>query len=91
MPMGSFDYTVFGTSGEDVGGMMAIRPEMGGGSLKPQWGVYITVKDVDATARAAVAEGGSVCVPMQNVPGVGRFCAIVSPLGVMFYIITYAM
>ena len=91
MPMGAFDYTVFSKDGEDVGGMMAIQPHMGDGNLKPQWGVYVTAKDVDATARAVVAEGGSICVPMQDVPGVGRFCGVASPLGVMFYIITYRM
>jgi predicted enzyme related to lactoylglutathione lyase len=91
MPMGPFDYTVFSMYGEPVGGMMGITPEMGDGNLKPQWGVYVTVKDVDATVKAVEAAGGSVCVPLTDVPGTGRFAGVVSPLGVMFYVITYSM
>jgi predicted enzyme related to lactoylglutathione lyase len=91
MPMGAFDYTTFSAYGEPVAGLMPILPHMGDGKLAPQWGVYVTVTDVDAAARAVGANGGSVCVPMQDVPGVGRFCGVVSPHGVMFYLITYRM
>jgi predicted enzyme related to lactoylglutathione lyase len=47
------------------------------------------VKDADETAREAVKLGATLCVPLRDVPGVGRFCGITSPQGVTFYVITY--
>ncbi|MEA3246993.1 MAG: VOC family protein, partial [Gemmatimonadota bacterium] len=91
MPMGSFDYTVLNLGDEGVAGMMQIRPDMGDGKLPPHWGVYVTVDDLAAAARAAERAGGSVCVPLQKIPGVGRFCGLASPHGVIFYAIAYAM
>ena len=41
-------------------------------------------------AREAVTLGGSVCVPLRDIPGVGRFCGLTSPQGVTFYAIEYA-
>ena len=67
--------------------MMGITPEMG--DIKPHWGVYFTVKDVDESAKEAVKLGGKICVPPTDIPTVGRFCGISSPQGVMFYVIKY--
>ena len=58
--------------------------------MQPHWGTYFTVKDVDETAREAVELGGKICVPPQDIPGVGRFCGITSPQGVTFYVIKYS-
>jgi hypothetical protein len=30
-----------------------------------------------------------VHVPAQDIPGIGRFCGIVSPQGVMFFVLQY--
>ena len=87
MPMPGFDYTTFKHGDDYVAGMMQITPEMG--AMRPHWGTYFTVNDVDETAREAVRLGAKLCVPVQDVPGVGRFCGITSPQGVTFYVIQY--
>jgi predicted enzyme related to lactoylglutathione lyase len=88
MPMSDSTYTDFTLDGEAVAGMMAITPEMGG--VSPRWGTYFTVDDVDAAAQTAAALGATLRVPVQEIPGVGRFCGITSPQGVEFSVITYA-
>jgi predicted enzyme related to lactoylglutathione lyase len=58
--------------------------------MRPHWGTYFTVTDVNAAARLAVELDAKLCVPLTDVPGVGRFCGITSPQGVTLYVITYA-
>ena len=62
---------------------MQIMPEMG--EIPPHWGTYFTVNDVNQTARQAVELGAQLFVPPQDIPGIGRYCGIKSPQGVMFY------
>jgi uncharacterized protein len=81
------EYTTFKLGTDPVAGLMGIRPEMG--PLRPHWGTYYTVTDADETARQSVSLGASLCVPVRDIPGVGRFCGIISPHGVMFYAIQY--
>jgi uncharacterized protein len=85
--MPGFEYTTFKLGTDPVAGMMQITPAMG--ALRPHWGTYYTVNDADETARQAVSLGASLCVPVRDIPGVGRFCGIISPQGVVFYAISY--
>jgi predicted enzyme related to lactoylglutathione lyase len=87
MPLPDMQYTTFRLGDGFVAGLMQITPEMG--KIKPHWGTYFTVKDVEQAAREAVKLGGALCVPPRDVPGVGRFAGVVSPQGVMFYVIQY--
>ena len=87
MPMPGMTYTVFKHGSESIAGMMAITPEMG--AMPPHWGSYFTVDDADEAARLAVELGATICVPLHDIPDVGRFCGINSPQGVMFYVIRY--
>jgi len=87
MPMPGFTYTTFKHGGADVAGMMQITPEMG--KVRPHWGTYFTVKDADETAREAVKLGAKLCLPVRDIPGIGRFGGITSPQGVTFYVIQY--
>jgi predicted enzyme related to lactoylglutathione lyase len=87
MPLPGMSYTTFKLGDGFVGGMMGMTPEMRG--IPPHWGVYFTADDVDATAREALRLGGTVFVPLRDIPNVGRFCGIASPQGVRFYAITY--
>ncbi len=82
-----FTYTSFKLDGDFVAGMMPFLPKMG--DVRPHWGVYFTVEDVDETARLAGELGAEVFIPPQDIPEVGRFCGISSPQGVMFYAIRY--
>lgn len=87
-PMPDFDYTVFHLDGKPVAGLMPI-PAGKADVIRPHWGCYYSVDDVDRTAREAIELGGSLYVPVQDIPGIGRFCGITSPQGVKFYAITY--
>jgi uncharacterized protein len=87
MPMPGSNYTTFKLGTAYVAGMMRITPRMG--EPRPHWATYFTVKDVDETAREAVKLGAQLCVPVRDVPGIGRFRGITSPRGVTFYVIEY--
>lgn len=87
MDMGGFQYTTFKNGDDYVAGMMELTPEMTG--IPPHWAVYFTVADADATAQRATELGGTVIVPAQDVPNVGRFCGLRSPQGVVFFVMRY--
>jgi len=86
-PVEGMSYTLAKAGAERVAGIMS--NQCSGGELRPQWGVYITVDDVDATARKAEELGGKVLMPPTDIPNVGRFAALMDPQGVMFSVITY--
>lgn len=86
-PMPGMEYTLLKCGGEQIGGMMAIPPQTQG--MPPAWGVYVTVDDVDATAKLAVEMGGKLCLGPHDIPDVGRFCVLQDPQGAMINIITY--
>lgn len=89
VPMGDGTYTILKQGAERVAGLMRRLPSMG--QMPPHWGVYFTVKDVNATAAQVASLGGTVAMPPTDIAGVGRFCCVVSPGNVMCYAITYAM
>ena len=80
--MEGMDYTLLKANGTEVAGVMQITPEMG--SFPPHWGVYFDVVDVDRTVAQAQALGGSVLVPGTDIPGIGRFAALMDPQGAAF-------
>ena len=49
--------------------------------LPPQWLVYITVADVDASAARCVELGGTVIAGPRGSPEQGRYCVIQDPAG----------
>jgi uncharacterized protein len=88
-PMEDMIYTVLKVGDQEVGGLMAMPPDMP--KRPPYWGVYVTVDDVDASVKLVEELGGQVKVPPMDIPGVGRFAIIQDPQGAMLSIITYAM
>lgn len=82
-------YTTFKRGAEPIAGMMEITPDMAAANVRPHWGVYFTVTDVDTAAREATKLGGTLFIPPRDIPAVGRFAGIASPQGVMFYVIKY--
>jgi predicted enzyme related to lactoylglutathione lyase len=87
MPSAGMTYTVFKLGSEPVAGMLGITPQMG--NMPPHWGVYFTVRDADETVGNATNLGAKICMTMKEAEGVGRFCGLTSPQGVMFYVIQY--
>lgn len=86
-PMEEMEYTLINSNGRQIGGMMGPTPETQG--APPNWGIYVTVDDVDATARKAGELGAKICVPPRDIPGVGRFCVLQDPQGAFISAITY--
>jgi len=89
MAMPGMPYTVVSAGAEEVAGMMAIPPEAKG--MPPNWGVYISVDDVDALVKRAAGLGATALVPPTDIPTVGRFAVLKDPQGAVFSVITYLM
>ena len=71
-----------------VGGMM-LKDGNVAEDVRPCWDPYVTVDDVEASAKHAASLGGAVLVPPTDIPNVGRFCVIRDPQGVSLNLITY--
>jgi predicted enzyme related to lactoylglutathione lyase len=87
MPNGT--YTTLQVGEASVAGLMKIPADAAG--MPPTWGCYVTVDDVDATCRKVEQLGGKVCVPVMELPSVGRMAVIQDPQGATLSIISYAM
>ncbi len=86
-PDGGMDYRMIETaSGETVGGLMHLSPDMVAGGGKPTWLFYIGVEDVDATVAKVTAAGASVHLPPFDMPDVGRMAMLADPQGNPFYV-----
>ena len=82
-------YTIVKTGGTGVGGIMSCPQQAAG--TPPWWGTYVTVDDVDATARKAQELGAKTIMPLTDIPNVGRFYTFQDPQGAVISIITYHM
>lgn len=81
VPMGDELADVVAAGGEPLAHVGA--PQMEG--VPSHWDNYLRVEDVDATARACAAAGGSIVVPGMDIPP-GRFAVVTSPSGAMLNI-----
>lgn len=89
MPMPEGTYHVVKTGEDAVGGVMAMPK--GAPPMPPHWGCYVTVDDVDATARKATELGGKLLHGPEDIPQVGRFAVLQDPQGAVVSVITYSM
>jgi predicted enzyme related to lactoylglutathione lyase len=87
MPAEGMTYTVVKAGDAGVGGIMPMPHQTAGSP--PHWGAYITVDDVDATARKAEELGAKTIVPLTEIPDVGRFYTFQDPQGAVMSVITY--
>lgn len=77
--MGGYaDYVIKDASGAAVAGICHARGS--NASLPPQWLIYITVENVEASAKACVEKGGEVLDGPRKMCG-GQFCVIRDPAG----------
>lgn len=83
------EYPEIKVSGESVGGMMQMTDEwkMSDGEFMPShWMTYVSVEDVDKTAKKVEEFGAKVCIPPTDIP-VGRFAVINDPSGATISVI----
>lgn len=84
---GEMPYTIAKEGEQHLAGIMPMPPEAAG--MPPMWGGYVTVDDVEASAKQAVDLGGKILLTPRDIPEVGRFCVISDPQGATLSIITY--
>lgn len=72
-------YTILSAGSTPIGGLMALDEAARAAGALPGWIGYLGVDDVDAAARRVVAAGGSIHVPPDDIPGVGRFSVVADP------------
>lgn len=88
MPMPQGTYHVARVGETSIAGIMSFPA--GAPAMPPAWGSYVTVNDVDASAKQAVALGGTLCAGPMDIPGVGRFAVLQDPQGAVINIMTYS-
>ena len=81
-------YLVIHRDGTIVGGMMLKEGNVPDDVI-PCWDPYITVDDIEASAKRVEKLGGEVILPPTDIPKVGRFCVIKDPQGISLNLITY--
>ena len=85
--MGDYaDFNIIATgNGETVAGICHARGE--NAKLPPQWLIYITVEDVEASLKKCVALGGKI-VDGPRMMGKMKFCVIQDPAGAVAALIS---
>ena len=77
-------YTHINVGHHPIGGMMELPKELCDLGVPPNWSGYISVDDVDASAKKVVEAGGSIRRPAEDIPNVGRFAVAADPAGAVF-------
>jgi predicted enzyme related to lactoylglutathione lyase len=75
-PMGESTYEMIKAGDQTIGGYATAT-----GNQSPHWISYVSVPDVDAAAKAAVAAGGKTLEPVRDMPTVGRMQRIADSTG----------
>ncbi|MBY8883917.1 VOC family protein [Streptomyces sp. PTM05] len=93
-PMEGFTYTVVSPTGAGAeaahGGIMPVAENLVAAGTPSGWRPYFEVADADAAAATTGARGGSVIMPPEEIPGVGRSAVLADPFGALFAVITSA-
>ena len=77
MPFPGGTYPIAMAAGEQVGGLFQPSPTPPASA----WITYISVTDVDASAKACTANGGTILMPPTTMQGVGRMATLQDPDG----------
>lgn len=85
------DYFEIHIGDKAVGGMMAIDESWGENPPPSHWNSYVAVDNVDETVEKIKENGGGVCMPPFDAPGVGRISIVNDPSGATFAIIQFEM
>jgi predicted enzyme related to lactoylglutathione lyase len=81
-------YQVASLGDTQVAGIMS--PPPGAPPMRPSWGCYVTVSQVEGTVQRCLELGGKVLVPAMDVPGVGRMAVIQDPQGATLSVMQYS-
>jgi predicted enzyme related to lactoylglutathione lyase len=81
-------YTMMMNGETPAGGIYTMPAAMEG--TPPHWAPYFAVEDADETVRRSGELGGTTVMPLDDVPGIGRFAGLRDPQGATFYVIRLA-
>jgi uncharacterized protein len=86
-PMGPTEtYSMFTLRGKEVAAAYTMRPDERQLGIPPHWNSYVTVDNVDETAKQASAFGGTVLAPPFDVLDAGRMAVLQDPTGAVFQV-----
>ncbi|PGH52219.1 VOC family protein [Streptomyces sp. Ru87] len=89
---GGLDYALVSPAGDgpdtSQGGIMQLPAENIAAGTTSDWHPYFEVADCDATLAAAAGRGGTVLIPAEHAPGVGRLAMLKDPFGAPFALLT---
>jgi predicted enzyme related to lactoylglutathione lyase len=86
MEVAGSTYHVIMNAGEGIGGFRVAQE-----GEPTNWGIYLSVADVDASHKKATGAGAKTCMPPTDFPPVGRGATMIDPVGAMFSIWRSAM
>jgi len=75
-------YTAFKNGDTPIGGFFQLDESMK--DVPAHWLAYLSVEDVDASAKKLEEAGGMIAVEPMSMPGVGRMALVVDPEGARF-------
>ena len=81
-------YVILSAGDRGIGGVLPLDQKMQEGGAPPGWVGYISVPDTDEAAKRIADAGGTVFMPPQDIPNIGRFAMVADPGGAAFYIMT---
>jgi hypothetical protein len=77
------EYILLKQNGQDVAGLYELAGEQFEG-VPSHWMTYVTVENVDESARRAAELEGKIVAPPMDIPGVGRAAFLQDPTGATF-------
>lgn len=87
MPLGPGEtYSMFQLNGKEVGAACTQQAQEKQAGVPPHWNSYVTVKNVDESAKKAQALGGKLFMPPFDVMDAGRMAVLQDPTGAVFEI-----
>ena len=79
--MGGYDDFTMNLPGTDVAAAGVCHARGGNAGIPPQWLMYVTVANLDASLARATALGGEIVKPAVVMSGQGRFAIVRDPAG----------
>jgi predicted enzyme related to lactoylglutathione lyase len=79
-------YSMFQVRGKPVGAASTQQPQERQMGVPPHWNSYVTVANVDESAKKAESLGGKVFMPPFDVMDAGRMAVLQDPTGAVFEI-----
>ena len=77
-------YTIFKVDGRDAAAACTLRPDQLAHGVPPNWLLYVSVENVDASTKRAAEASGTVLMPPFDVMESGRMSLVADPIGAAF-------